>query len=67
MRWVKIHIFAAQLAKKKQQCALPKEIQSVMTGYDPVFKDNVRKITLYDIPPPGLNSIFSSILRNGVT
>ncbi|POG81017.1 hypothetical protein GLOIN_2v1763623 [Rhizophagus irregularis DAOM 181602=DAOM 197198] len=30
----------AQLAKKKQQCAPPKEIQSVMTGYDPVLKDN---------------------------
>ncbi|CAB4426698.1 unnamed protein product [Rhizophagus irregularis] len=31
----------AQLAKKKQQRAPPKEIQSVMTGYDPVLKDNV--------------------------
>ncbi|EXX68773.1 uncharacterized protein OCT59_028098 [Rhizophagus irregularis] len=57
----------AQLAKKKQQCAPPKEIQSVMTGYDPVLKDNVRKITLYDILPPGLSSKFSSILRNRVT
>ncbi|CAB4421244.1 unnamed protein product [Rhizophagus irregularis] len=36
-------------AKKKQQRAPPKEIQSVMTGYDPVLKDNVQKITLYDI------------------
>ena len=40
----------AQPAKKKQQRAPPKEIQSVMTGYDPVLKDNVREITLYDIP-----------------
>ncbi|CAB4422512.1 unnamed protein product [Rhizophagus irregularis] len=40
----------AQPAKKKQQHAPPKEIQSVMTGYDPVLKDNVREITLYDIP-----------------
>ncbi|CAB4425123.1 unnamed protein product [Rhizophagus irregularis] len=40
----------AQPAKKKQQHAPPKEIQSVMTGYDPVLKDNVWEITLYDIP-----------------
>ncbi|GBC20179.2 hypothetical protein GLOIN_2v1796889 [Rhizophagus irregularis DAOM 181602=DAOM 197198] len=36
--------------KKKQQHAPPKEIQSVMTGYDPVLKDNIWEITLYDIP-----------------
>ncbi|CAB4445802.1 unnamed protein product [Rhizophagus irregularis] len=40
----------AQPAKKKQQHAPPKKIQSVMTGYDPVLKDNVQEITLYDIP-----------------
>ncbi|CAB4430144.1 unnamed protein product [Rhizophagus irregularis] len=40
----------AQPATKKQQRAPLKEIQSVMTGYDPVLKDNVREITLYDIP-----------------
>uniref|UniRef100_U9UTI3 Uncharacterized protein n=1 Tax=Rhizophagus irregularis (strain DAOM 181602 / DAOM 197198 / MUCL 43194) TaxID=747089 RepID=U9UTI3_RHIID len=39
-----------QLAKNKQQHAPPKEIQSVITGYDPVLKDNVQKITLYNIP-----------------
>ncbi|GBC13175.1 hypothetical protein GLOIN_2v1762074 [Rhizophagus irregularis DAOM 181602=DAOM 197198] len=40
----------AQLAKKKQQHTSPKEIQSVMTRYDPVLKDNIWEITLYDIP-----------------
>ncbi|PKY30290.1 hypothetical protein RhiirB3_447304 [Rhizophagus irregularis] len=40
----------AQPAKKKQQHAPSKEIQLVMTGYDTVLKDNVREITLYDIP-----------------
>ncbi|CAB4382628.1 unnamed protein product [Rhizophagus irregularis] len=40
----------AQLAKKKQQHVPPKEIPSVMTGYNPVLKDNVCKITLYNIP-----------------
>ncbi|PKC02310.1 hypothetical protein RhiirA5_425445 [Rhizophagus irregularis] len=32
-----------QLAKNKQQHAPPKEIQSVITGYDPVLKDNERE------------------------
>ncbi|CAB4415115.1 unnamed protein product [Rhizophagus irregularis] len=40
----------AQPAKKKQQRAPPKEIQSVMTGYDLVLKDNVQEITVYNIP-----------------
>ncbi|PKC01899.1 hypothetical protein RhiirA5_426007 [Rhizophagus irregularis] len=38
----------AQSAKKKQHAPI-KEIQLVMTGYDPVLRDNVREITLYNI------------------
>ncbi|EXX53597.1 hypothetical protein RirG_242440 [Rhizophagus irregularis DAOM 197198w] len=40
----------AQPVKKKQQCASPKEIQSVMTRYDLILKNNVQEITLYNIP-----------------
>ncbi|CAB4393964.1 unnamed protein product [Rhizophagus irregularis] len=39
----------AELTKKKQQRASPKEIQSVMTRYIPILKDNIWEITLYDI------------------
>ncbi|CAB4429823.1 unnamed protein product [Rhizophagus irregularis] len=49
-KWSSEILIKTELAKKKQQCASPKEIQLVMTGYIPVLKDNIRKITLYDIP-----------------
>ncbi|CAB4496011.1 unnamed protein product [Rhizophagus irregularis] len=57
-----------QPAKKKQQHATPKEIQSVITKYNPVLKNNVWKITLYNILPyftPQLSKDHNQSPRSG--
>jgi hypothetical protein len=35
---------------KSQQHAPKKMISTIMTGYEPILKDNVREMVLYDIP-----------------
>ncbi|PKY39284.1 hypothetical protein RhiirA4_452449 [Rhizophagus irregularis] len=36
--------------KKQHATPAPKTISTVMTGYNPEFKENIREITVYDIP-----------------
>ncbi|PKY48667.1 hypothetical protein RhiirA4_464329 [Rhizophagus irregularis] len=36
--------------KKQPATPAPKTISTIMTGYDPQIKDNIREITVYDIP-----------------
>ncbi|CAB4415329.1 unnamed protein product [Rhizophagus irregularis] len=40
----------SKTTKKQTAAPLPKTISTVMTGYEPMNKDLVRKITVYDIP-----------------
>ncbi|PKY41436.1 hypothetical protein RhiirA4_455013 [Rhizophagus irregularis] len=50
--------------KKQPATPAPKTISTVMTGYNPEFKENVREITVYDIPSRWTQLDVLNLLKN---